>query len=96
VARSSWSERQALVHAEGRSPDQSGRWESAVVSSFPLEFNFRLEFTGVGMKTNEAPRVPQLSDDEVVDPELREVIDRAATTRSPPQSWYRTMGRSRR
>jgi len=47
------------------------------------------------METNEA-RVPQLSDHEVVDPELREVIDRAATTISPPQSWYRMMGRSRR
>lgn len=39
-----------------------------------------------------APRVPQLSDDQVTDPRLELVIEGAATTKSPPQSWYRTMG----
>jgi alkylhydroperoxidase family enzyme len=38
------------------------------------------------------PNVAQLRDDEITDPGLREVIDRAAVTKSPPPSWYRTMG----
>ncbi len=38
------------------------------------------------------PNVPQLSDDEISDPELRAVIESAAVTESPPPSWYRTMG----
>lgn len=38
------------------------------------------------------PNVPQISDRDVTDPGLRGVIDRAATTKSPPQAWYRTMG----
>lgn len=38
--------------------------------------------------------VPQLTVDEVTDPELREVIERAAVTKSPPPSWYRTMGQN--
>jgi alkylhydroperoxidase family enzyme len=44
------------------------------------------------IQVNKAPRVPQLRDDEVESPELRGVIDSAARTKSPPQSWYRTMG----
>ncbi|MBJ7604517.1 MAG: hypothetical protein JF888_15285 [Candidatus Dormibacteraeota bacterium] len=40
------------------------------------------------------PNVPQLSSDEVSDPTLRAVIERAAETKSPPQSWYRTMGQN--
>jgi alkylhydroperoxidase family enzyme len=40
------------------------------------------------------PNVPQIRDDELKDPELRRVIDRAATTKSPPPAWYRTMGHS--
>lgn len=36
--------------------------------------------------------VPQLNDGEVDDPDLHAVIARAAETKSPPQSWYRTMG----
>lgn len=38
--------------------------------------------------------VPQLTDEEVADPELRDVIERAAVTKSPPPSWYRTMGQN--
>jgi len=38
------------------------------------------------------PNVPQIADDGVTDPELRRVINDAAVTLSPPQSWYRTMG----
>ena len=38
------------------------------------------------------PNVPQVPDEDVTDPELRQVIDRAAITKSPPQAWYRTMG----
>ena len=38
------------------------------------------------------PNVPQIRDDELKDPELRGVIGRAATTKSPPPAWYRTMG----
>ena len=37
------------------------------------------------------PNVPQVRDQDVTDPELFQVIDRAATTKSPPQAWYRTM-----
>lgn len=36
--------------------------------------------------------VPQIDESELSDPELRDVIERAAVTKSPPQSWYRTMG----
>lgn len=45
------------------------------------------------MSTNtHRPNVAQLSDDEITDPGLRDVVDRAAETKSPPPSWYRTMG----
>jgi alkylhydroperoxidase family enzyme len=44
------------------------------------------------MQSGEEPRVRQLSDSEIADPDLRAVIDRAGTTKSPPPSWYRTMG----
>ena len=40
------------------------------------------------------PNVPQVSDKDVTSPELRDVIDRAARTKSPPQAWYRTMGQN--
>ncbi len=40
------------------------------------------------------PNVPQLADGDVTDPELRDVIERAAVTKSPPPSWYRTMGQN--
>jgi alkylhydroperoxidase family enzyme len=36
--------------------------------------------------------VPQVADKDVTDPRLRQVIERAAVTKSPPQAWYRTMG----
>ena len=42
--------------------------------------------------TQHVANVQQVTDDQVTDPRLREVIDDAATTKSPPQSWYRTMG----
>ena len=38
------------------------------------------------------PHVPQITDADVNDPELRQVIAGAAVTKSPPQAWYRTMG----
>lgn len=38
------------------------------------------------------PNVPQIREEEVKHPGLREVLDRAAVTKSPPQAWYRTMG----
>src|SRR6202051_437315 len=37
------------------------------------------------------PNVPQISDTDVDDPELSQVIERAIVTKSPPQAWYRTM-----
>jgi alkylhydroperoxidase family enzyme len=39
------------------------------------------------------PNVPQISDD-TADPGLREVIERAKVTKSPPPAWYRTMGQN--
>ena len=42
--------------------------------------------------TEHVARVPQVAEDEVRDPRLREVIERAETTESPPPQWYRTMG----
>ena len=39
-----------------------------------------------------APNIPQVADQDVHDPELHEVIRKAAVTKSPPQAWYRTMG----
>ena len=37
-------------------------------------------------------RLPQISDDDIRDPGLAALLDRAAATKSPPPSWYRTMG----
>lgn len=39
------------------------------------------------------PNVPQIVDDGA-DPELRDVIERAKVTKSPPPAWYRTMGQN--
>ena len=36
--------------------------------------------------------VPQVDEATMEDDELREVIERAALTKSPPPQWYRTMG----
>ena len=38
------------------------------------------------------PNVPQIAENDATDPQLREVIDRAKVTKSPPPVWYRTMG----
>ena len=38
------------------------------------------------------PNVPQIRDSQTTDARLRSVIESAATTKSPPPSWYRTMG----
>jgi alkylhydroperoxidase family enzyme len=38
------------------------------------------------------PNVPQIEIDNATDPGLRDVIDKAKMTKSPPPSWYRTMG----
>jgi alkylhydroperoxidase family enzyme len=40
----------------------------------------------------QTPNVPQVADQDVHDPKLRQVIEGAAETKSPPQAWYRTMG----
>jgi alkylhydroperoxidase family enzyme len=40
------------------------------------------------------PKIPQIADKDVIDPELRRVIEGAAVTKSPPQAWYRTMGQN--
>ncbi|MPZ62688.1 MAG: hypothetical protein GEU93_15615 [Propionibacteriales bacterium] len=40
------------------------------------------------------PNVSQLQDDEVDDPRLADIIGRAEKTKSPPPSWYRTMGQN--
>lgn len=37
------------------------------------------------------PNIGQVPESEIGDPELREVIERAGVTKSPPPSWYRTM-----
>ncbi len=42
--------------------------------------------------SNHVPNIPQIREDELKDPALREVIARAAVTKSPPPAWYRTMG----
>jgi alkylhydroperoxidase family enzyme len=39
------------------------------------------------------PNVPQIADDNT-DAGLREVIERAKVTKSPPPAWYRTMGQN--
>lgn len=39
------------------------------------------------------PNVPQITDD-AADPGLRDVIERAKVTKSPPPAWYRTMGQN--
>jgi alkylhydroperoxidase family enzyme len=38
------------------------------------------------------PNVPQVSERDVTDPKLLQVIEGAAVTKSPPPAWYRTMG----
>jgi alkylhydroperoxidase family enzyme len=44
------------------------------------------------MTTTEVTNVPQVDEQQVGDRALVEVIDRAEQTKSPPPSWYRTMG----
>jgi len=39
------------------------------------------------------PNVPQITDN-AADPGLRDVIERAKVTKSPPPAWYRTMGQN--
>jgi alkylhydroperoxidase family enzyme len=39
-------------------------------------------------------RVPQLDPDDVDDPALLEILDRAEHTKSPPTAWYLTIGQS--
>ena len=41
--------------------------------------------------SNHVPNVPQVPSEEVTHPKLREVIDRAIVTKSPPVAWYLTM-----
>ena len=42
--------------------------------------------------TSHVPNVPQIANDDAADPGLRQVIERAKVTKSPPPAWYRTMG----
>jgi alkylhydroperoxidase family enzyme len=44
------------------------------------------------MTTTEVTNVPQVDEQQVGNRALVEVIDRAEKTKSPPPSWYRTMG----
>jgi alkylhydroperoxidase family enzyme len=44
--------------------------------------------------TTHEPNVPQIANDDAVDPGLRQVIERAKVTKSPPPAWYRTMGQN--
>ena len=41
--------------------------------------------------TTHMANVPQVSDHDVNNPHLRQVIEGAAVTKTPPQAWYRTM-----
>lgn len=38
------------------------------------------------------PNLPQIDDSAIEDSGLAELVERAAATKSPPPSWYRTMG----
>jgi alkylhydroperoxidase family enzyme len=46
------------------------------------------------MSETDTPNVPQLDDDEIRDPALKAVLDGSYETKSPPPSWYRTMGQN--
>jgi len=41
--------------------------------------------------TAHVPNVPQVPTERITNPKLREVVERAAETKSPPVAWYRTM-----
>jgi alkylhydroperoxidase family enzyme len=41
--------------------------------------------------TTHVPNVPQVPTEEITHPKLREVVERAAETKSPPVAWYRPM-----
>lgn len=41
--------------------------------------------------TTHVPNVPQVPTEKITHPKLREVVERAAETKSPPVAWYRTM-----
>jgi len=43
------------------------------------------------MSSAHTPKVPQVDENDIVDPQMRSVILEAAETKSPPPSWYRTM-----
>src|SRR6266566_2103507 len=42
--------------------------------------------------SSHVPNVPQIETDDATDAGLRQVIERAKVTKSPPPQWYRTMG----
>ena len=44
------------------------------------------------MTTEHVANVPQVDEHDVGDPALIEIVERAEQTKSPPPSWYRTMG----
>ncbi len=44
------------------------------------------------LATTHVANVTQIDEESVTDPALRDVIERAGVTKSPPPSWYRTMG----
>jgi hypothetical protein len=49
------------------------------------------------MSTNIAthvPRMPRIDPDAVEDQGLRDILDHAAVTKSPPIAWYATMGQN--
>lgn len=43
------------------------------------------------MSRTHTPNVPQVDEKDITDPQMRSVISKAAETKSPPPSWYRTM-----
>jgi hypothetical protein len=69
--------------------DFQSRWTDAKTSFVTLG---RAAYRGFVSTVTFKPNIPQLSDEEVSDADLRAVIDSAAETKSPPPSWYRTMG----
>lgn len=46
------------------------------------------------METRQPANVPQIDRDAIADQELRQVVDAAEVTKSPPPSWYLTMGQN--
>jgi len=46
------------------------------------------------MEAGQMANVPQVDRESITDPELKQVVDAAEVTKSPPPSWYLTMGQN--